>query len=158
MPRGIRWYEDGRLTRRFVFADDSGSWSLSPDGAGPVVTWVAQGNWQNVDVDADASEETWPTTSHGMQFRLTAPDGKLIFQFSGLERPAGPQPPIFTGTPADATSSRDSHPHMPRSALRSRVRRGRVLAGSVLLTSKVIPTRCRELEGRDQPVLDRRGG
>jgi len=56
--RGIRWYVDGLLTRRFVFADDSGSWSLSPTGAGPAASWVGKGNWQNVDVDAEATEET----------------------------------------------------------------------------------------------------
>jgi hypothetical protein len=87
--RGTRWYVDGRLTRRFVFQDASGSWSLSPTGAGPSVTWVAHANWQNVDIDADASEDTWPTVYHGMIFRLTGSDGQLIFQYSGLERPDG---------------------------------------------------------------------
>jgi len=87
--RGIRWYVDGRLTRRFVFQDASGSWSLSPTGEGPSVTWVAHANWQNVNIDADASEETWPTTLHGVAQRVTGPDGQVIFQFSGLERPDG---------------------------------------------------------------------
>ena len=87
--RGTRWYVDGRLTRRFVFQNASGSWSLSPTGAGPSVTWVAHANWQNVDIDAAASEDTWPTVSHGMIFQLTGPDGQLIFQYSGLERPDG---------------------------------------------------------------------
>ena len=87
--RGIRWYVDGRLTRRFVFQDASGSWSLSPTGEGPSVTWVAHANWQNVNIDADASEETWPTTLHGVAQRVTGPDGQVIFQFSGHERPDG---------------------------------------------------------------------
>lgn len=87
--RGIRWYVDGRLTTRFVFQNASGSWSLSPTGAGPSVSWVAHANWQNVNIDADAPEETWPTTLHGVAFRLTGPDGQVIFQFSGIEWPDG---------------------------------------------------------------------
>ena len=53
------------------------------------MTWVAQANWQNVDVDADAPEESWPKTTHGMILRITGPDGRLIFQYSGHERPDG---------------------------------------------------------------------
>jgi hypothetical protein len=87
--RGIRWYVDGRLTRRFVFQTAAGSWSLSPTGDGPSVSWVAHANWQNVNIDADAPEETWPTTLHGVALRVTGPDGQVIFQFSGLERPDG---------------------------------------------------------------------
>lgn len=59
--RGLRWYEGGQLGRRFVFQNASGSWSLSPDGTGPTVTWTAQANWQNVDLDAEADEQTWAT-------------------------------------------------------------------------------------------------
>ncbi|MBA3266365.1 MAG: hypothetical protein H0T14_08360 [Nocardioidaceae bacterium] len=87
--RGTRWYVDGRLTRRFVFQNASGSWSLSPTGAGPSVTWVAHANWQNTDVDADAPEETWPTVIHGMMLRITGPTGRPIFQYAGIERPDG---------------------------------------------------------------------
>ena len=87
--RGTRWYVDGRLTRRFVFQNASGSWSLSPTGAGPSVSWVAHANWQNVDIDADAPDDAWPTVYHGMIFRLTGPDGRPIFQFSGREQPDG---------------------------------------------------------------------
>ena len=87
--RGLRWYEDGRLVRRFVFQNASGSWSLSSEGTGPTVTWTAHANWQNVDVDAQADEETWPTTYHGMQFRINGRDGRPILQYTGIERPDG---------------------------------------------------------------------
>ena len=87
--RGTRWYVDGRLTRRFVFQNASGEWSLSPTGAGPLVTWVAHANWQNVDIDAAAPEESWPTTSHGVALRVSGPEGAPIFQFSGLQLPDG---------------------------------------------------------------------
>lgn len=87
--RGLRWYEDSHLVRRFVFQSASGSWSLSSDGAGPTVTWTAHANWQNVGVDAVADEETWPTTYHGMQFRITGRDGRPILQYAGIDRPDG---------------------------------------------------------------------
>ena len=87
--RGIRWYVDGSLTRRAVFQNASGSWSLSPTGAGPSVTWVAHANWSNRDVDASAPEETWPTTFHGVSLRVSGPHGSPLFLFAGLERPDG---------------------------------------------------------------------
>jgi hypothetical protein len=87
--RGIRWYVDGRLDRRFVFQTAGGSWSLSPTMSAPVVTWVAHASWQNLDIDADAPEETWPTTTHGLSIRVTGPDGRTIFQYAGLDLPDG---------------------------------------------------------------------
>lgn len=102
--RGLRWYEDNQLVRRFVFQSASGSWSLSPDGAGPTVTWTAHANWQNVEVDVQADEETWPTTYHGMQFRITGRDGRPILQYAGIDRPdgshSGAGEPFDPGSPA----------------------------------------------------------
>jgi hypothetical protein len=87
--RGVRWYVDGRLTQRFVFQNAAGSWSLSPTGDGPSVTLVAHDDWQNRSIDASTPEETWSTTSHGMILRITGPDGRPIFQYTGLEHPDG---------------------------------------------------------------------
>ena len=87
--RGIRWYVDGRLDRRFVFQDAQGSWSLSPTASAPTVTWVAHASWQNVGIDASAPEETWPTTTHGLSLRVTGPGGRPIFTYAGLDLPDG---------------------------------------------------------------------
>jgi hypothetical protein len=87
--RGTRWYDDGRLTRRFVFQAAAGSWSLSPEGSGPTVTWVAHDSWQNIDIDADAPEETWATTTHGMDFRVMGPSGSPLLHVAGLDLPTG---------------------------------------------------------------------
>lgn len=87
--RGTRWYVDGRLVRRLVFQNADGRWSLSPTGAEPTVRWTAQTSWENRNIDADAPEETWPTTVHGMTFKVTASHGRPIFQLTGLERPDG---------------------------------------------------------------------
>ena len=87
--RGIRWYVDGRLNRRLVFQNAQGSWSLSSTGAAPTVSWVAHASWQNVDIDADAPEETWPTTTHGLFIRVTDGAGRPLFQYAGLELPDG---------------------------------------------------------------------
>lgn len=87
--RGTRWYVNGFLDRRFVFQNASGSWSLSPTGDGPVVSWTAHANWQNIHLDATSDEETWPTVNHGMSLRITAPDGSLLFQYAGLDSTDG---------------------------------------------------------------------
>jgi hypothetical protein len=100
--RGIRWYVDGRLTQRFVFQNATGSWSLSPTGAGPLVTLIAHANWQNRDIDASAPEETWPMTTHGMLLRITGPDGRQILQYTGIERPDGSHSGL--GQPPDIDS------------------------------------------------------
>lgn len=42
---GIRWYEDGKLVKRFVSQQMDGHWTLSPDGDGPYVDISAHGNW-----------------------------------------------------------------------------------------------------------------
>ena len=86
--RGIRWYADGLLVRRAVFQQASGAWSLSPTGAGPLVTWVAQDSWVNDHLDPLAPEDDWPFTTRGMALRVTGADGQ-IFQLAGLQRPDG---------------------------------------------------------------------
>ena len=87
LRRGLRWYEGGQLVRRSVFQHASGSWSLAE--AGPTVTWTAHANWRNVDVDPQAAPEEWPTTYHGLQFRIDGPDGRPILHFAGIVRPDG---------------------------------------------------------------------
>jgi len=86
--RGIRWYVDGLLVRRLVFQQAEGRWSLSPTGAGPTVQWTAQQSWENSNFDATAPEDTWPTTQHGMTFKVFGDHG-LIFLYTGLELPDG---------------------------------------------------------------------
>lgn len=87
--RGIRWYVDGRLTTRFVSGDFDGTWSLSPTGGGPVVSVSSHATWRNVDIDADADEETWPTSFHGNGFRASAPGYGVIIHIAGLDSPDG---------------------------------------------------------------------
>lgn len=85
--RGTRWYIDGLLTKRLVFQQASGSWSLSPDGSGPRLLISSHANWRNVDFDATAPEEEWPTTFHGVGLQVKDETGHIIFQFAGLETP-----------------------------------------------------------------------
>jgi len=89
--RGIRWYDSstGRLVTRFVTQDFEGTWSLSSTGDGPTVTVTAHDNWRNVNIDADADESTWPTTSHGNGFTIQAPGFGVIVHIAGLDLPDG---------------------------------------------------------------------
>ena len=45
---GRRWYEDGLLVRRHVVQNASGTWSLSPTGEGPLVSFIAHATWGEV--------------------------------------------------------------------------------------------------------------
>ena len=61
-PRtGLRWYFDDLLVRRHVFSSVSGTWSLSPDGAGPTIAFVGHPNWIDIYAvpgDPDTAVET----------------------------------------------------------------------------------------------------
>lgn len=81
--RGIRWYTDGMLTRRFVFQQAVGSWSLSPSGDGRRVEVSAHASWRNDDIDPFAPEEEWPQTLVGMGLRIMADDGGVVYQETG---------------------------------------------------------------------------
>jgi hypothetical protein len=87
--RGTRWYVDGLLVRRLVFQNADGRWSLSPTGEGPTVRWTAQTSWENSNFDATQPEDTWPTTQHGMTFKVVGDHGRPIFQYTGLDRTDG---------------------------------------------------------------------
>jgi hypothetical protein len=85
--RGTRWYQDGLLTKRLVFQQARGSWSLAPNGAGPRLLIESHANWRNVDFDATAPEEEWPTTFHGLALQVKDEAGGIVFKFAGLETP-----------------------------------------------------------------------
>ncbi len=89
--RGIRWYDADTLTivKRAVFQNARGYWSLSPTGDGPRVTLMAQANWVNTEFPDPLDEETWPTTSHGDAFKLSAPGYGVIVQFAGQDETDG---------------------------------------------------------------------
>jgi len=87
--RGIRWYNssDSKLVTRLVTQDLEGTWSLSPTGTGPTVMITVHANWRNVNINADADESTWPTTSHGDGFTVQAPGFGVIAHIAGLDLP-----------------------------------------------------------------------
>ena len=97
--RGKRWYDADTLTivRRLVFQDMEGSWSLSPDGSGPVVGISAHSNWRNTEFPDPFDESTWPTTSHGDGFTASAPGHGVIIHFAGQDESDGTHHGAATG-------------------------------------------------------------
>jgi hypothetical protein len=87
--RGIRWYTDGLLTRRYVFQQAVGAWSLSPTGDGRHAELSAHVSWRNEDIDPFAPEEEWPQTLVGMGVRIMADDGGVVYQETGHWSPDG---------------------------------------------------------------------
>src|SRR5215218_10358448 len=80
---GIRWYSDGLLVKRFVRVTDSGTWSLSPTGAGPTVRFNSHFNF--VDYLATPGDfDSATTIEHGMDFRLWRPGSGVMVHLAGI--------------------------------------------------------------------------
>lgn len=82
---GIRWYTSGGLlAKRFVKQDVDLTWSLSPTGAGPVVSVSAHANWRNVYAVLGSDPNTEPQPTHGLQLKISQPGVGVIAQIAGL--------------------------------------------------------------------------
>ena len=87
---GIRWYNsDGKLARRLVRQDVQGTWSLSPNGAGPLVTISAHANWRTVYVNPGEDADAQTPIFHGDGFTAQAPGFGVILHIAGLDEPDG---------------------------------------------------------------------
>ena len=82
---GIRWYEDGLITRRFYRGQLDGTWSLSPDGSGPSILITA--NWNALAVwTVPGDDSTFAQTLHGLEFHATNPGlGASLFLAGQIE-------------------------------------------------------------------------
>ena len=80
---GMRWYQDGRLVRRFVSRHMSGYWSLSPTGDGPRVTIRGNSNWWT-DYPVPGDESSEQITSHRLDLLGQAPGGGIVAQGTGV--------------------------------------------------------------------------
>ena len=68
---GIRWYENGLITKRVYRAEFDGTWSLTPDGSGPTIS--ATGNWNSSSIwTVPGDNDTLVETFHGLHFHGTA--------------------------------------------------------------------------------------
>jgi hypothetical protein len=88
--RGIRWYNssDGLLAKRFVSQDAELTWSLSPTGAGPLLTLSAPAKWRN-DYAVPGDESTGPQVTHGDGLTIRQPGAGVIVHIAGLEEADG---------------------------------------------------------------------
>ena len=102
---GLRLYVDGLAVRRFVHGQMSGTWSLSPNATGRVITlssdWVSTSVWTTPGDDNTVQE-----TGYGLQYRATAPGlGNAIYWFGiayyGFAVPDGTTKGIKNGFDAD---------------------------------------------------------
>jgi hypothetical protein len=84
--RGIRWYNSDRLlAKRFVTQDVDFTWSLSPTGAGPLVTLSAHNNWRNVYAVPGSDADTGPQLTHGNELTISQAGGGVIAHIAGLD-------------------------------------------------------------------------
>ena len=69
---GIRWYENGLITRRFFRGELDGTWSLTPDASGPSISIT--GNWNATAVwTVPGDDDTVVQTERGLEFHATSP-------------------------------------------------------------------------------------
>jgi hypothetical protein len=66
-----RWYEDGLIIRRQVQEHDAGTWSLSPTGAGPRVTFMRDASWDEI-FTTPGDIETGVSNVQGASLRVPA--------------------------------------------------------------------------------------
>jgi hypothetical protein len=85
---GTRWYIDNLLVKRRVIAHLTGTWSLSPTGAGPTVAVDANWNWW-IRLAVPGDESTGELTSHGTDLRVSGPGLAGVIHDAGITYPDG---------------------------------------------------------------------
>lgn len=82
---GRRWYEDGLLVRRHVVRHAYGTWSLSPNGGGPVVSFVGHQTWGEVYL-TPGDESSADGHIRGTDLLAKSPDGGVVAHVSGRSK------------------------------------------------------------------------
>jgi hypothetical protein len=92
-----RWYQDGLLVERTVQSKVRGTWSLSPTGAGPTVSFMMDRSWdERFLVPGDLSSDS--EVSHGNFVRV---DGMgSIGRETGIWLPDGTHHGLLTDDPS----------------------------------------------------------
>jgi hypothetical protein len=85
---GTRWYNaaDSVIVKRHVTEDLAGTWSLSPEGAGPTVAVSVHGNWYDSQYADPNDIDSGVGASHG-EVTVQAPGFGVIAHIAGLDRP-----------------------------------------------------------------------
>lgn len=83
---GTRWYADNLLVKRRVVAHLTGTWSLSPTGAGPTVAVDGNWNWW-IRLAVPGDESTGELTSHGTDVRVSGPGLAGVIHDAGISYP-----------------------------------------------------------------------
>ena len=85
---GTRWYNagDSVIAKRHVTQDLEGTWSLSPEGAGPTVIISAHANWYDSQYADPTDIDSGVGAAHG-EVTAQAPGFGVIAHIAGLDRP-----------------------------------------------------------------------
>jgi hypothetical protein len=83
-----RWYNaaDSVIVKRHVTQNLEGTWSLSPEGAGPTFTITVHANWYDSQYADPTDIDSGVGASHG-EFTIRAPGYGVIAHIAGLDRP-----------------------------------------------------------------------
>jgi hypothetical protein len=87
---GTRWYNaaDSVIVKRHVRQDLEGTWSLSPEGAGPTVAINVHANWYDSQYADPNDLDSGVQSVHG-EITVSAPGFGVIGHIAGLDEPDG---------------------------------------------------------------------
>jgi hypothetical protein len=103
---GTRWYNaaDSVIVKRHVREDLEGTWSLSPEGAGPTVAISVHANWYDSQYADPNDIDSGVGASHG-EFTVQAPGFGVIAHIAGLDRPDDTHRGVFRPIEEPAVAS-----------------------------------------------------
>jgi hypothetical protein len=94
--RGIRWYDaaDSVIVKRHTTQDLEGTWSLSPEGAGPTVVITVHANWYDSQYADPYDLDSGVRSTHG-EATVKAPGSGVIAHIAGLDLPDNTHRGVF---------------------------------------------------------------
>jgi hypothetical protein len=94
--RGTRWYDaaDSVIVKRHTTQDLEGTWSLSPEGAGPTVAITVHANWYDSQYADPYDLDSGVRSTHG-EATVKAPGSGVIAHLAGLDLPDNTHRGVF---------------------------------------------------------------
>ena len=101
ITNSTRWYKDGLLVRRAVQEQITGTWSLSPTGAGPTVAWAVNDSWDD-EFTVPGDIDSFVRVVRGSSLRVPALGSDMHLSGVFVDDGSGDYHGIFTNDDAAA--------------------------------------------------------
>jgi hypothetical protein len=101
VSNSTRFYQDGLLVRRAVQEQITGTWSLSPSGAGPTVAWAVNDSWDD-QFTVPGDIDSFVRVVRGSSLRVPALGSEMHLSGVFVDDGSGTYHGIFTNDDAAA--------------------------------------------------------